>query len=600
MTSDRFQETLGHLRIMSNRDFQREVAQIRARAALDALPGDPPDVNWDYLLPRMLRNATAALIDVESIIDDVDGGSVDLTAIARRLGQLWESISRISDGKAKSIAQVNAILAYELAGYQANSVCIAREVSASHSPAIADPLTDLVAAFFRRQFFQSMTLAQRMLDTTPTDIVEMSDLVNLTSQGLVAGSLIEASRYFLRGELSRVDRAIEMLRAASTGFASIGAISYHSLVRLLLQTLPRMRRRSTWELLGPIHATDPTWRRYLLLLARGLGQRIDANVGIVELWPSQITALGRGLFEEGRSTMVRMPTSAGKTRIAEMAIVNHLVSAPQVRCLYIAPFKALVGEIEGALAGLFSDLGFRLSTTIGSFETDEAEQEILSTADVIISTPEKVDLLLRFNREFFDDVGLIVVDEGQLIADDTRGAHFEILLSRIRTGWPNIRFISLSAVIPESTLEDFSAWLGSDRSSVSQSDWRPAIQRHARFYWRGNRGFVQFLPDPEVPGLEGFLPSVTEVRTFPFVNPASGRVNNPKFPDSTVKAQTAAELAYTLAPTGTVLVFCPTPGYADSVSEGIMRRIQFVEQSGQDVFHEFRDRSTRSTMICAD
>ncbi|MDQ3540001.1 MAG: DEAD/DEAH box helicase, partial [Chloroflexota bacterium] len=302
----------------------------------------------------------------------------------------------------------------------------------------------------------------------------------------------------------------------------------------------------------------------------------------------------------GRSTMVRMPTSAGKTRIAEMAIVHHLISAPQERCLYVAPFKALAGEIEGAMAGLFSDLGFRLSTTLGSFETDEAEQEILSTAEVIISTPEKVDLLLRFNREFFDSVGLIVIDEGQVIEDDTRGAHFEILLSRIRTGWPQIRFISLSAVIPESTLEDFSAWLGSDSSSVSQSDWRPAIQRHARFYWRRDRGFVQFLPDPEVPGLEGFLPSVTEVRRFPFVNPATGRVNNPKFPDSTVKAQTAAELAYTLAPSGTVLVFCPTPGYADSVSEAIMRRIQLVEQSDQAVFHEFRDRSTRSSMICAD
>lgn len=438
MTSDRVQETLGHLRLMSNFDFQREVAQIRARAALNALPGDLPgdlpEVNWDYRLPRMLRNATAGLIDVESIIDDADSSSVDLTAIARRLGQLWESISRISDGKAKSIAQVNAILAYELAGFQANSMCIAREVAASRSPATTDSLTDLVAAFFRRQFFQSLNLAERMLDTVPTDVVEMSELVSLTSQGLVAGSLVEASRYFLRGEPSRVDRAVEMLQAASSGFASIGAISHHSLVRLLLQTLPRMRRRSTWELLGPIHASDPTWRRYLLLLARGLGQRIDVNVGIVELWPSQITALERGLFDEGRSTMVRMPTSAGKTRIAEMAIVNHLISAPQERCLYIAPFKALAGEIEGALAGLFSELGFRLSTTLGSFETDEAEQEILSTAEVIISTPEKVDFLLRFNREFFDSVGLVVVDEGQLIEDDTRGAHFEILLSRIRTG----------------------------------------------------------------------------------------------------------------------------------------------------------------------
>ncbi len=585
---------------MSDPAFQREVAQIRAHAALDALPGDPPVIHWAYRLPRMLRNATAALIDVESIIDDGNGSSLDLVAIARRLGQLWESISRISDGKAKSIAQTNAILAYELAGYQANSVCIARELLASKSADSTDSLTTLIATFFRRQFFRSLNLAERILNTVPNDVEEISELVSLTSQGLVAGALVEVSRYFLSGDSSRIDRAIQMLQAASSGFASIGAVSQHSLVRLLLKSLPRMRHRSTWERLGPIHESDPTWQRYLLLLARGLGQRVDMNSGIVELWPSQISALDRGLFDLDSSTMVRMPTSAGKTRIAEMAIVHHLVSTPGRRCLYIAPFRALAGEIEGALAGLFSDLGFRLSTTLGSFETDEAEQEILSTADVIISTPEKLDLLLRSNREFFDSVGLIVIDEGQLIEDDSRGPHFEILLSRIRLGWPSIRFISLSAVIPESTLEEFSAWLGSNGSTISQSDWRPAIQRHAKFYWKGARGFVQFLPDPEVPGLEGFLPSMTQVRTFPFVNPESGRVNNPKFPDASVKAQTAAELAYTLAPTGAVLVFCPTPGYADSVSEAIMRRIQLAEQSGQSVLPEFRDRSTRASAICAD
>lgn len=70
MTTDKFQQTLQHLNVMSDFDFQREVAQIRARAALNALPGEPPDVNWNYHLPRLLRNATAALIDVESIIDD--------------------------------------------------------------------------------------------------------------------------------------------------------------------------------------------------------------------------------------------------------------------------------------------------------------------------------------------------------------------------------------------------------------------------------------------------------------------------------------------------------------------------------------------------
>lgn len=391
-----------------------------------------------------------------------------------------------------------------------------------------------------------------------------------------------------------------MLGAASTGFESIGAISHHGLVRLLRQTLPRMQQRSTWQLLGPVHARDAIWLRYLILLARGLGPRIDENSGIVELWPSQITALEQGLFDQATSTMVRMPTSAGKTRIAEMAMVNHLITNPEQRCIYIAPYNALAGEIEGSFSGLFSDLGFRLSTTLGSFETDEAEQELLTLADVIISTPEKLDLLLRVNRSFFDSVGLIVIDEGQLIEDATRGAHFELLLSRIRIGWPAIKFISLSAVIPQSTLEDVAAWLGSGESSVSESEWRPAVQRHAMFVWRGEKGSINFLPDPDVPGIKGFLPNVTAVKRFPFTNPKTGRRNNPKFPDVLVKAQTAAELAYTLAPTGAVLVFCTTRANGESVSDSLLKRLQLTRQAEQPVHRAFSERSSRSSVVCAD
>ena len=604
MTNDTMSETLHHLNVLSTYEFQHGVAQLRAQAALISLPGERNVVTWEYNLPRLLRNATAALIDVELIIDAEGSPGADLSRMARRLGQIWESASRISSGQARSLALVHAMLAYELAGYQANSVCLARELAATQRPAEASAMVTIIAAFYRRQFFQAIKAAIQFLETTPElgpdGTVDAAELLSLTAQGLVAGAVQEASRYFLSGDDLRLNHALSMLSAASDSFASIGAFSHHGLVRLLNQSLPRMKRRSTWDLLGPIHPGNATWQRYLILLARGLGQRIDENSGIVELWPSQITALNKGLFKQATSTMVRMPTSAGTTRIAEMAIVDHLVTNVRSRCIYIAPFRALAGELEGSLAGLFSDLGFRLSTTLGSFETDEAEQALLNLADVIISTPEKLDLLLRVNRPFFNTVGMIVIDEGQLIEDATRGAHFELLLSRIRTGWPTIKFISLSAVIPQSTLEALAAWLGSDDGAVSDSDWRPAVQRHAMFVWQGDQGFIRFLQDQDAPGLEGFLPNVTEVKRYPFTNPISGRRNNPKFPDVLVKAQTAAELAYTLAPTGAILVFCPTRRIAESVSDSLLERLRLARQSEQPVLHEFTDRGTRSSSVCAD
>lgn len=602
MKTDKVHEAIQHLKLLDDHDFQREVAQVRARAALAVLPGEPPEVSWNYHLPRLLRNATAALIDVELAIDRVEDPGIHLPITARRVGQIWESISRLSDGRAKTIAQVNSILAYELAGYQANSVCIARDLIANYPD--TDELMVLIARFFRRQFFQAIRSSSEVLDFSPDESdganVDTAALLEMASRGLVAGAITEASSYFLRGNEDNLDHALTMLGAASAAFESIGAVNHHSLARLLRQTLPRMKQRSTWHLLGSVHSRNDVWHRYLVLLARGLGERIDENSGIVELWPSQITALKQGLFDPTASIMVRMPTSAGKTRIAEMAMVHQLVTNPDQRCIYIAPFNALGGEIEGSYSGLFSDLGFRLSTTLGGFETNVAEQEFLNSADVVISTPEKLDFMLRVNRSFFDSVGLIVIDEGQLIEDAARGAHFELLLSRIRVGWPSIRFVSLSAVIPESTLEDIAAWLGSENSSVSASDWRPAVQRHAMFVWRGNKGQINSLPDPDIPGIEGFLPNVIEIQAFPFTNPETLRVNNPKFPDKLIKAQTAAELAYTLAPTGAVLVFCPTRRIAESVSSALLERLRLTRQSGRQVHQAFDERARRSSQVCTD
>jgi superfamily II DNA/RNA helicase len=550
-------------------------------------------------LPRVLRNATAALIDIEKLLAATEDEQDKLVAVARRLGQLWEGVARISDGPTKSLSLVNAILAYEISGYQANSICIARELAMANATGNADTLTELVSAFFRRLFVYTVESAKGILNLTSDDL-DYGNLVDLASKGLVASALIEAAAYFLRGDDESLGQALETLGLASSGFTSIGAVAHFSLARLLLMALPRMKSRSTWELLKPVNPTSETWHRYLLLLSRGLGTRVDQNSGIVELWPSQIQALKDGLFDADASTMVKMPTSAGKTRIAEMAIVHHLVTNPGSRCIYIAPFRALAGELEESLAGLFSDLGYRLSTTLGSFETDEAEQAVLDDADIIISTPEKLDLLLRLRRDFMDMVGLIVVDEGQLVGDASRGPNFEILLSRIHRQWPAICFISLSAVVPRETLDEFASWLGSGRVNIAVSDWRPAIQRVAAFEWQGNSGRLRFLNDSDTQAMEGFVPRVIQSRTYSFINPQTLKRNTRHFPDRTTKAQTAAELAYTLAPTGAVLVFCPTKRIVESVSDALVNRLQLALDVDQEILPQFVEREIRSAAISAE
>ena len=73
---------------------------------------------------------------------------------------------------------------------------------------------------------------------------------------------------------------------------------------------------------------------------------------------------------------------------------------------------------------------------------------IAGDSDILVVTPEKLDLLFRTNAEFLDRVGLFVLDEGQVVNDRNRGPKFEMLLSRLRRRVPSARFLFVSAVVP--------------------------------------------------------------------------------------------------------------------------------------------------------
>ena len=170
-----------------------------------------------------------------------------------------------------------------------------------------------------------------------------------------------------------------------------------------------------------------------------------------------------------------MPTSAGKTRIAELAILDTLADRRR-QVVYVAPFNALADEIKGSMSSLFSDLGFRVSSVLGDYYgIDELEGDLLTLSDLLITTPEKLTLLLRFRPNHFDSVGLIVLDEGHIIDSEDRGIGYELLLTRLRQTMPDdSRILFLSAVISNENAADFAEWLCKDRTAVATSDWRPA------------------------------------------------------------------------------------------------------------------------------
>ena len=572
--------------VLTDAGFQSELAQVRSKAVLHSIgnPVSPP--RWTYVASRFSRNSAAALYALEASALDNLSSVLDRQNYSKQIALAWESLAKLSEGTTRPTALLNAALAYELAGFQANSAYLAKEVL-SDDPGYdsrADVLS-LVASFLQRRLVATSRLAEYLIENPIDPALPLDDLSVAMGEVLLGDGLSRACRYFLSGNQEAYDQSLKLLEEAGTLFDSLGTPTQSHLAFGVRAVIPKMKRQGTWNQLKFLVKDSGVWRRYLTLLARGSAG--PSSRGATELWPSQIRVLENNFLGSNDSAIIRLPTSGGKTRIAEMAIIDTLVRNPDAKCVFVAPYRALAFELEKSLGEILNDLGYRVSSIVGSYESDEFEGFLLNAADILIVTPEKLDLVLRLYPDLVDQINLVVLDEMHMIDDAERGVKFEILLSRLKARFPNCRFLVMSAVIPDSTVKKFAAWLADSPTRTMSSDWRPTIQRIARFEWRSNLGVIRFEHDEEIPRLDSFVPGVIQRRTYSYRHPDTGRKRNTVYP-SKDKGDAAAELAYAFSEQGPVLVFCTQRNWVESVCNKILEQsIGLRKAIGESVHSHF-------------
>lgn len=218
---------------------------------------------------------------------------------------------------------------------------------------------------------------------------------------------------------------------------------------------------------------------------RGISERIDrlvaelADVGrqtpVFSLLPSQQDALRGSLLDPTRIAIIlQMPTSAGKTLLAEFAIAQTFDAyRDRTRVVYLTPTRALATQVRRTLVQDLGPLGISVSAAGSAFEEDPYELHLLQESDgVVVATPEKLDLLLRTHIDWFKDLRLVVVDEAHLIKDGERGARLELLLANIRREQPNARLLLLSPFIDNA--QQIARWLSKERGASVPVVWRPS------------------------------------------------------------------------------------------------------------------------------
>lgn len=210
---------------------------------------------------------------------------------------------------------------------------------------------------------------------------------------------------------------------------------------------------------------------------------------VLTLWPPQreLLRLERGNPVDPATirSLISVPTSAGKTLMAQLVICSHLAQRPG-RVLYVSPMRSLGREMRAALRGRLRGLGYRLAAERPDFPVDRIDFASRGplTDDVEIVTPERLMHMIRNNPEAtLDDVGLIVVDEAHHLAQGRRGFVLESLLAFLAASTYEVRLVLLSAAVGNRA--QLASWLEPDRPPeevIFTDTWRGPRRLHGLIY----------------------------------------------------------------------------------------------------------------------
>eukprot|EP00457_Paulinella_chromatophora_P000148 gb/GEZN01000148.1/.p1 GENE.gb/GEZN01000148.1/~~gb/GEZN01000148.1/.p1 ORF type:complete len:2144 (+),score=329.45 gb/GEZN01000148.1/:63-6494(+) len=168
-------------------------------------------------------------------------------------------------------------------------------------------------------------------------------------------------------------------------------------------------------------------------------------------------------YHTDEHVLVGAPTGSGKTISAELCMLRLFGLSPGLKCVYIAPMKALARErMEGW--GSVKSFGGRMNKKIVELTGDSSpDMQQLMKSDILITTPEKWDGISRHwkDRPYVKQVGLVIIDEIHLLGQD-RGPILEVIVSRMRYISTHteryIRLVGLSTALANA--HDLAGWLG--------------------------------------------------------------------------------------------------------------------------------------------
>lgn len=276
--------------------------------------------------------------------------------------------------------------------------------------------------------------------------------------------------YMLQGEPVAIQKELDQHFEASIKAASASRDNQlEMLLRWLHLSSRKMVAGSVWWV---AHTVNSRVTKFVA--------EVTKSRALFELLPPQRAALQeQGLLDQAnRAVVVDMPTSGGKTQLAQFRILQALNQFAQDDgwVAYVAPTRALVSQITRRLRADFAPIGITVEQLTGAVEVDAFEEDILNSNtsfQVLVATPEKLQFVMR-NKKVARPLALLVMDEAQNIEDQERGLRIELLLATIKQESPKANFLLLMPFVPNA--QDLALWLGDSNGkaiSLGSTAWQP-------------------------------------------------------------------------------------------------------------------------------
>lgn len=151
---------------------------------------------------------------------------------------------------------------------------------------------------------------------------------------------------------------------------------------------------------------------------------------------------------EGLDVIVLSGTASGKTAAVLAPLVQrHLLTcheSVQAAIVYVVPTKALGNDVVRRIEPPLETLGI----SVGLRHGDAPRAAQAHRAEVLVITPESLDVLVSAGPDSLREVRAVVIDEAHLLYNTQRGLQLGVLIRRLeaRSG-SSIQVVGLSATI---------------------------------------------------------------------------------------------------------------------------------------------------------